>query len=114
MMAMNLRPSSDALSFSKLCMRSFGNLIPRQGHQETGDQFVSAIKAAWKFQELAKQAEIIKELRLKGEATVPFSLGDNLKSNPFLRADTKELQAIMGLDNPAEVFGAVRKKKDSF
>jgi hydroxyacylglutathione hydrolase len=65
-------------------------------------------------QELAKQAEIIKELRLKGEATVPFSLGDNLKSNPFLRADTKELQAIMGLDNPAEVFGAVRKKKDSF
>jgi hypothetical protein len=54
MMAMNLRPSSDALSFSKLCMRSFGNLIPRQGHQETGDQFVSAIKAAWKFLSLAK------------------------------------------------------------
>ena len=48
--------------------------------------------------------------------TVPSTLGLEKHTNPFLRADLPALQTalnMVGID-PAEVFAAVRKKRDNF
>jgi hypothetical protein len=52
----NAKPGSDATSFSKLCMGSLGNLLPREGAIENDDPFRSALMAAWKFASLTKDA----------------------------------------------------------
>ncbi|RDE08812.1 hydroxyacylglutathione hydrolase [Pelagibacterium lacus] len=52
----------------------------------------------------------------RGEATIPARLADELAANPFLRADDLGMARRMGLEGaPAsQVFGALRKAKDSF
>lgn len=52
--------------------------------------------------------------RAAGEPTVPFPLGRELAANPFLRADTPEMQARWGGRTPPETFAAIRAAKDSF
>ena len=59
----------------------------------------------------------VDELRAAGRPTVPSRLGEEKRANPFLRADQPALAAAVGLArtaDPADVFGALRRKKDSF
>lgn len=65
---------------------------------------------------LQKRADEVKALRLAGRATIPFTLGEDKRANPFMRADAPELARHYGLDgaDPAEVFAAIRKGKDNF
>ena len=65
---------------------------------------------------LQKRAAEVKSLRGAGKATIPFLLGEDKLANPFLRADAPELARHHGLDgaDPADVFAAIRKGKDSF
>ena len=59
-------------------------------------------------------AEEIGQRRAKGEATVPTELARELRTNPFLRADTNEMRARWGGTSAAETFAALRSAKDSF
>jgi hydroxyacylglutathione hydrolase len=52
--------------------------------------------------------------RAAGQPTVPMSLSRELATNPFLRADTPEMQARWGGHTPPETFAALRAAKDSF
>jgi hydroxyacylglutathione hydrolase len=52
--------------------------------------------------------------RAAGQPTVPMSLSRELATNPFLRADTREIQARWGGQTPPETFAALRAAKDSF
>lgn len=52
--------------------------------------------------------------RSANEPTVPFPLARELEANPFLRADTPEMQAKWGGSTPPETFAALRAAKDSF
>lgn len=65
---------------------------------------------------LAARAREIEALRADNRATLPTSIGAELDTNPFLRAGDPALQAALGLSgrDPAEVFAAVRKRKDEF
>jgi hydroxyacylglutathione hydrolase len=65
---------------------------------------------------LVARAKAVDALRAEGRATVPATLGEELATNPFLRADCAELQAATGLvgRDPAEVFGEIRRRKDAF
>lgn len=56
LMKQNLNPSSDAMSFSKLCMGEMGNLLPREGLINSDDVFRSGVMAGWKFASLTKDA----------------------------------------------------------
>jgi hydroxyacylglutathione hydrolase len=58
----------------------------------------------------------IDALRARGEATVPSLLGEEKRTNPFLRADDPVLARAHGLDagDPAAVFGFLRRSKDQF
>jgi len=59
------------------------------------------------------------EKRKRGEPTVPGSLADELRVNPFLRWDVERVKAKAAQigaadDSPPEVFGAIRRAKDRF
>ena len=66
--------------------------------------------------DLADRAAWIDRMRAEGKPTVPGSLGDERKTNPFLRADVPEVAAAVGLAgaDPVKVFAEVRKRKDTF
>lgn len=66
--------------------------------------------------DLAGRGEIIDRLRAAGTPTVPCLLGDEKKTNPFLRADDAALAAHLGLagKRPDEVFAHLRAAKDTF
>ena len=63
---------------------------------------------------------LIQGLRARGTSTVPSTLEEEKQTNPFLRSDSKEIQASVKAANPAarldpvSVFAAVRKMKDAF
>jgi hydroxyacylglutathione hydrolase len=65
---------------------------------------------------LIARAKAVDRKRARGEATVPSTLGEEVATNPFLRADRPELLAAAGLDglDPVAVFGEVRRRKDRF
>ena len=65
---------------------------------------------------LRKREADVKALRAAGKYSVPSLLGEEVKANPFLRADTPELAAAIGMAgrDPADVFAEVRKRKDVF
>ena len=65
-----------------------------------------------------KQREVAR--RARGEPTVPFTIGEELETNPFLRWDSPEViasaerHAGRRLQGPVEVFAEVRAWKNSF
>ena len=63
----------------------------------------------------ARGAEV-DQLRAAGKLTIPVDMATELATNPFLRADRPELRAAMKMPDAAafEVFGAIRKAKDTF
>jgi hydroxyacylglutathione hydrolase len=66
--------------------------------------------------DLKARATEVDRLRAEGQATVPGTLGDERKTNPFLRADTPGVAAAVGLAGaePVKVFAEVRRRKDVF
>lgn len=63
---------------------------------------------------LRDYAAEVEAKRSRGEPTVPTVLSQELGANPFLRADTPEMQARWGGNTPPETFAALRAAKDSF
>ena len=60
----------------------------------------------------------VQDKRSRGEPTVPSTMGDEKKTNPFLRCDiSEEIRknvGVSGADSDADAFGKVRKAKDNF
>jgi len=58
----------------------------------------------------------IEEKRARGEPTVPSTIGAELDSNPFLRADRDDVKMAVGMPNAdaAAVFAKIRGRKDRF
>lgn len=86
------------------------------GHEYTQSNARFALSIDPENPALKARAAEVETLRAAGEPTIPFSLGEDKKANPFLRADTPELARHYGLEGaaPAEVFAAIRKGKDNF
>jgi hydroxyacylglutathione hydrolase len=66
--------------------------------------------------ELVARARRVDQLRARGLPTVPSTLGEELRTNPFLRPASPGLQRAVGLVGAplAEVFGETRRRKDVF
>jgi hydroxyacylglutathione hydrolase len=66
--------------------------------------------------DLIARARRTDELRARGLPTVPSTLGEELRTNPFLRAASPALQREIGLVGAslAEVFAETRRRKDVF
>ena len=65
---------------------------------------------------LQKRVKEIQALRAAGKPTVPTSIGLERATNPFVRSDSAELQAVLKLSGADEVavFAETRRRKDHF
>ena len=67
--------------------------------------------------ELQGRVRQVERLRRQSLPTVPSTLGDELATNPFLRPESAEIRAHLGLGadaGNAKVFAAIRSLKDCF
>ena len=96
-----------------------GETLAYCGHEMTEANVLFA-RAADPDNKLLRQREVeVKALRSEGRATVPFSLAGEFATNPFLRWDAPEIISAArrrepGAETPDEIFGAIRRWKDSF
>jgi len=95
--------------------------LPREtlvycGHEYTQANAKFALTIEPDNVHLKARAAEIDEKRARGEPTVPTTIGAELDSNPFLRADRDEVKMAVGMPNadPADVFAEVRGRKDRF
>jgi len=90
------------------------------GHEYTENNLRFALSVEGRNPKLVARFERVQGLRTRSLSTVPSTLEEEKQTNPFLRWDSKEIQACvasaapgMRLD-PVSIFGAVRKMKDAF
>ena len=86
------------------------------GHEYTQSNARFAVTVEPGNAELAARAKQIDALRAEKRRTIPSGLGEEKRTNPFLRADVPEVQAAIGMPgaDPVAVFAEIRKRKDSF
>ena len=84
------------------------------GHEYTVSNLRFAVHAEPSNRAAAAKLEAAQASRARGEFTVPSTIGEELETNPFLRCEIPEITARYPGASPAQVFGAVRKAKDSF
>ena len=86
------------------------------GHEYTQSNARFALSIDGGNARLKARAAKIDRLRSEGKPTVPSTLGDELETNPFLRADDPALAAVIGMEgaDPVAVFTEIRQRKDSF
>lgn len=65
---------------------------------------------------LTMRAVRVDELRARGVATIPSTIGEEQATNPFFRADEPSVAAGLGLAgaDPVAVFAEIRRRKDEF
>jgi hydroxyacylglutathione hydrolase len=83
-------------------------------HEYTASNARFALHADPDNQALRDYAAEVDAKRSRNEPTVPTVLSRELAANPFLRADSPEMQARWGGKSPAETFAELRAAKDSF
>ncbi len=84
-------------------------------HEYTQSNARFALTVEPRNAELAARAKRIDALRADGKPTVPGTLGEELATNPFLRADLPALQEEAGTPGDAvATFAAIRHRKDNF
>jgi hydroxyacylglutathione hydrolase len=65
---------------------------------------------------LKARAAEAERLAAKGEPALPTTIGQELATNPFLRPDSPEIQKRLDMEGeePAAIFGEIRRRKDRF
>jgi len=86
------------------------------GHEYTAANAKFALTIEPDNENLQKRVAEISEKRAKGLPTVPSRLSLEAKTNPFLRAKEDAVKTALGMQgaSDAEVFGEIRRRKDSF
>lgn len=85
------------------------------GHEYTQSNARFALTVEPGNAALVKRAEEVDALRDRGEPTLPTTIARELETNPFLRTDSAEIRANLKMEDAEdwEVFGEVRRRKDS-
>jgi hydroxyacylglutathione hydrolase len=65
---------------------------------------------------LQMRANEVKSLRGAGKMTCPTTIGEELKTNPYLRCASPDIRRTLGLETAtdAQVFAELRTRKNSF
>ena len=85
------------------------------GHEYTQANARFAVTVEPKNEALIARSRRVNELRSRGQSTVPATMGEELATNPFLRADVPALQVAMGAaGDPVGTFAEIRRRKDVF
>ena len=86
------------------------------GHEYTASNARFAVTLDPDNPDLISRIRGIDAARAAGMPTVPSTLSEEKRTNPFLCADLPEFKATIGMNDapPAEVFAYVRAQKDKF
>jgi hydroxyacylglutathione hydrolase len=86
------------------------------GHEYTTSNAKFALTIEPGNTALISRIEKIETARAQGRPTVPSVLSSERATNPFLRSDSPEIQANLGLSgaDPVQVFTELRRRKDTF
>ncbi|OED38959.1 hydroxyacylglutathione hydrolase [Chromatiales bacterium (ex Bugula neritina AB1)] len=85
-------------------------------HEYTEANASFAITIDPENEDLISRIESIREKRANNQPTVPSKLSEELRTNPFLRADAPEIRAQLNMQHASdvEVFAEIRARKDNF
>ena len=98
----------------------FGALPPSTrlycGHEYTQSNARFALSVEPSNAALQQRAAEVDRLRAEGRMTCPTTIGDELKTNPFLRTGSAEIRSVLSLEqaDDAQVFAELRRRKDGF
>ncbi|MCV6591376.1 MAG: hydroxyacylglutathione hydrolase [Silicimonas sp.] len=93
-----------------------GETVIASGHEYTEANGRFALTIEPENQALQDRMARIRDARAEGRPTVPSTLSEELATNPFLRAHLAEVKKglnMVGNSDP-DVFGEIRRRKDSF
>ncbi|MEL6840674.1 MAG: hydroxyacylglutathione hydrolase [Pseudomonadota bacterium] len=92
------------------------NTVICSGHEYTAANARFAVSLDPDNPDLISRNKRIAADRAVGNATVPSTLSDEKRTNPFLRADIPEFKAVLGMSHATDVdvFAHVRAAKDKF
>src|SRR2546421_10388584 len=84
------------------------------GHEYTASNVKFALTVDGDNPALKARAEEVAKLRAANQPTIPVLLGEEKKSNVFLRADDPAVAAALHMKGaaPADVFGELRERKN--
>ena len=93
-----------------------GDTVVYCAHEYTQANAKFALSVDPENDDLLERVKEIDAMRAKGLPTVPTTIGVELATNPFLRADASDFQRAIGMEgaDPIEVFAETRKRKDNF
>jgi len=106
-----------AMMYTSLCEklgRLPGETKVYCGHEYTASNLKFAAFVEPENEDIKNKIEIVKEKRSRGEPTVPSTMAEELRTNPFLRVDEPSVRARYEGTNGGEVLGKVRAAKDGF
>ncbi|KAJ7386289.1 hypothetical protein OS493_010695 [Desmophyllum pertusum] len=84
------------------------------GHEYTVNNLKYAVHVEPENPEIHKQIEWAKNKREAHEPTVPSTIGDEFKFNPFMRVQEESVKTYAGKSDPVDVMGVLRHDKDMF
>jgi hydroxyacylglutathione hydrolase len=87
------------------------------GHEYTEGNLRFAAHVEPSSADVALARERAADLRAKGQPTIGTTLDEERRVNPFLRVDSPEIRATLGIAEGADAataFGAIRAAKDAF
>ena len=84
------------------------------GHEYTLSNARFALTVDPGNERLKERARAFEKLRSEGHPTLPTTIGDELATNPFLRAHDPEIRRRLGMEGADDiaVFAEIRKRKD--
>lgn len=83
-------------------------------HEYTESNLRFALTVDGKNRDLSERMVMVREMRSRGEATVPSTIGVEKMTNPFLRWDSPAIQATLETSDPVRTFTKLRGRKDLF
>jgi hydroxyacylglutathione hydrolase len=86
------------------------------GHEYTAANAKFALTIEPGNRALQMRASEVENLRAKGKPTLPTTIGDELKTNPYMRCASLEIRKVLGMVSAtdAEVFAEIRTRKNNF
>ena len=87
-------------------------------HEYTASNAKFALSVEPGNEELVARAQQVMQMRERGEPTVPSTIGEEKRTNPFVRVDiSEEIRKNVGVtsdDTDDDAFAKVRSAKDNF
>ena len=86
------------------------------GHEYTEANCRFALSVEPANRDLQQRSIVVAAQRAKGEMTCPSTIGDELRTNPFMRCDSPDIRRHLKMETAtdAEVFAELRHQKNSF